>query len=281
MGVDDLDPPSPQEQLDHLGEDPGINQHGGALASSGSVRVLWHATSRRRGRPGGIPTMKEIPENSTILVVDDHEVIAQALAATLRFEGCTVTHVVPNGSGSLLEDLLAHRADVVLLDLELGAAGDGQELIGPLIARGVDVIVLTGVTDKVRRGRCIRAGAAGVMSKHQPFDHLRDAVSTVARGGQLLTDHEREEALASLRRFEDEQERALRPFDELSPREAAVLGALMDGQSVADIASMSFVATSTVRSQVRAILRKLGVSSQLAAVARAQEAGWLGPSGAG
>ena len=48
-----------------------------------------------------------------------------------------------------------------------------------------------------------------------------------------------------------------------------MLGALIDGLSAEEIAEAHFVALTTVRSQIRAVLQKLGVRSQLAAVALA------------
>ena len=56
-----------------------------------------------------------------------------------------------------------------------------------------------------------------------------------------------------------------------------MLGALVDGLSAEEIAEAHFVAVTTVRSQVRGILQKLGVRSQLAAVATANRAGWTPP----
>ena len=53
-----------------------------------------------------------------------------------------------------------------------------------------------------------------------------------------------------------------------------MLGALIDGMSAEEIAEADFVALTTIRSQIRAILQKLGVRSQLAAVAKANRAGW-------
>ena len=48
----------------------------------------------------------------------------------------------------------------------------------------------------------------------------------------------------------------------------------MEGHCAEDIAKAAFVSISTVRSQIKAILLKLGVNSQLAAVAMARRAGW-------
>lgn len=63
-------------------------------------------------------------------------------------------------------------------------------------------------------------------------------------------------------------------FQRLSRRERQVLSALMRGDSARDISRESYVSVPTVRSQIRSILIKLGVSSQLAAVALAYRTGW-------
>ena len=53
-----------------------------------------------------------------------------------------------------------------------------------------------------------------------------------------------------------------------------MLAALVDGLSAEEIAETQYVALTTVRSQIRAVLQKLGVRSQLAAVAHANRVGW-------
>jgi DNA-binding NarL/FixJ family response regulator len=75
-------------------------------------------------------------------------------------------------------------------------------------------------------------------------------------------------------------QRAQQAFSRLTHREALVLGALIDGLSAEEIAEAHFVALTTVRSQIRAILQKLGVRSQLAAVAVASAHRELLPQGA-
>ena len=214
-----------------------------------------------------------------VAIVDDHQIIAQALAAVLGRHGHDVVRVEP--TGDLVAALAALSPDLVLLDLDLGAMGDGADAVAPLVAVGLEVLVLTGVTDRRRRAHCLRDGAHAVVGKHTSFDELQDAVLTVLGGGAVMTPHQRAEELAWLRRDEAAQQRRLRGFAELSAREAEVLGALMDGLQVDEIARRAVVAPSTVRSQVRSILRKLDVGSQLAAVARARSAGWEPPAAAG
>jgi DNA-binding CsgD family transcriptional regulator len=64
----------------------------------------------------------------------------------------------------------------------------------------------------------------------------------------------------------------LSPFLILTPREQCVLAELMEGRTVDAIAKANWIALSTVRSQIKSILQKLGVNSQLAAVALARQA---------
>ncbi len=51
----------------------------------------------------------------------------------------------------------------------------------------------------------------------------------------------------------------------------------MQGRTVREIANLSVVSEATVRTQVKSILAKLEVSSQLAAVGLAHSIGWRGP----
>lgn len=211
-----------------------------------------------------------------LTIVEDHGLMAQTLGLALAGEGHVVEVVDGAASSDLAADVLGTSPDVVLCDLDLGEGRDSMPAIAPVTAAGVPVLMVTGVTDPVRLARTVRAGAVGIVDKSAPFDELVDAVRRVARTGRLLDDHAREELLAVLRADEADAERRLAPFRELTPREGAVLGALAEGRTVDQIARADVVAVSTVRSQVKAILRKLGVNSQLAATAMAREVGWTG-----
>jgi DNA-binding NarL/FixJ family response regulator len=62
--------------------------------------------------------------------------------------------------------------------------------------------------------------------------------------------------------------------ERLTRREQEVLIALIDGQPAQSIADETFTSVRTVRGHIQSVLDKLGVSSQLTAVAKAREAGW-------
>jgi DNA-binding CsgD family transcriptional regulator len=60
---------------------------------------------------------------------------------------------------------------------------------------------------------------------------------------------------------------------ELTPRQREILALLADGIQAKEIAQRLSLSVATVRNHIHALLRQLGVSSQLAAVARARELG--------
>jgi two-component system, NarL family, nitrate/nitrite response regulator NarL len=186
--------------------------------------------------------------------------------------------VDPAREEDLIGALVASEPELVLLDLDLGPRGDSLGLIAPLAEREVPVVILTGITDPVRRARCVAEGAIGVLDKAGSFDNLVAAIERALTHGTLLTRTERDRHLALLREHDTSERARLRPFEQLTRREAEVLGALMRGRSVEQIAEEEFVSVTTVRSHIRGVLTKLEVSSQLAATARATDAGWRPPS---
>lgn len=212
-----------------------------------------------------------------LLLVEDHGLLAHSLAVGLRDAGWDVEVVDAAVVAELLPLLLSRAPAIVLLDLDLGQHGDATPLVAPLVAAGCRVVLLTGSDDAVAHARCVAAGAVGVLGKHIGFGDLLAAVERVRVTGGLLDAHQRAEHLARLRAHEQVLAQRLAPFATLTPREAEVLGALMRGRTVEQIAREAVVSVATVRSQVKAIRSKLGVSSQVAAIGRALEAGWVPP----
>jgi DNA-binding NarL/FixJ family response regulator len=167
----------------------------------------------------------------------------------------------------------ADSATLVLLDLDLGALGDATRFIKPLVAAGAAVLVVTGASDRMRLAATLESGAMGYLSKDAPFDELLDVVVRAAAGETIIDPNHRYQLLAELRAHRSEERQKMAPFETLTTRERQVLAELGDGKSVDAIADGWVVSTATVRTQVRGILTKLDVNSQLAAVAKAHAAG--------
>lgn len=210
-----------------------------------------------------------------LLIVEDHELLAGTLALALRHRGLEVETAAGPTPGAVVERTRQLAPVLVLLDLDLGPTlGSGLDLVGPLSAVGGRVVMMTGVTDRARLAACVEAGAAGIVAKTTAFEALVDAVRRAAEGETLLAPEERHALLADLRAHRRAEGHRMAPFGALTPREQAVLAGLVAGDPAEAIAARSYVSMATVRSQIRAILLKLGVRSQLAAVAMAREAGW-------
>jgi two-component system, NarL family, nitrate/nitrite response regulator NarL len=211
----------------------------------------------------------------SVLIVEDHTLLADALVDALDRAGITARSVV----GPTADDIVATAREMapalILLDLVLGdEVGLSVPLVRRLSETGAPVVMLTGVVDPALLGSCLEAGAVGLVSKNEGFDTVLEKVERALRHETTMRVAERDEMLACLRRQRAREQQQRAPFERLTTREREVLGALMDGCSAEEIASSAFVSLATVRSQIRSILEKLGVHSQVAAVAFAHRARW-------
>jgi DNA-binding NarL/FixJ family response regulator len=209
-----------------------------------------------------------------VLVVDDHALLVQTLLAALSVEGHEARAVSSLDPATVLEEARTYRPDLVLLDLDLGAdAGSGLGLVVPLRELGALVVMMTGEQDSRRLAECVEAGAEGIVPKSGSFDELLAGIDA-AFEGRLLPANRRQELVRELARWRAADRDRLAPFERLTSREAEVLARIMDGQAAERIAAEAGVSLATVRSQIRAVLAKLDVNSQLSAVALARRAGW-------
>lgn len=224
-------------------------------------------------RPETIPTR--------VVLVDDHELLAQSAAYALRAHGIDA-HVVEVSTLAEIEaEVIRINPRVALLDLHLGALGLSIPLIAGIRAAGIDVVVVTGETDRATWGACIEAGATALLEKRLSFDDLVEQVRRVVAGETVMPQSDRIDLITRLQEQRREERTRLEPFTRLTTKEAEVLQRLTRGLSADEIASETYVSLATVRSHIRAILQKLGVNSQLAAVATATNAGWRSASGDG
>jgi two-component system nitrate/nitrite response regulator NarL len=208
-----------------------------------------------------------------ITLVEDHVLFAEALDVALTLEGHDVHRVSINDNalpaGHLFEAILRSRPRVVLLDLHLGASANGVRVVQPLTLAGIAVVVVTGSIDRARWGECLSYGALTVLPKSAPLNTILATIRLIGEGRRVLPREERDRLLAC---FHEQRGRALDSrarVESLTTREREILDYLINGQQVREIARESFVSEATVRTQVKSILAKMGVSSQLAAVGMA------------
>jgi RNA polymerase sigma factor (sigma-70 family) len=217
-----------------------------------------------------------------VVIIEDHVLFAEALSVALVAEGYDVERVPLDDAtvscNQLLSRVLRQRPAIVLLDLDLGMGGDAGVLVKPLVQAGVAVLVLTGSTDRLRWGECLRNGARAVLSKTMTLDSILETLSGVAERRPLRGAEERDRLVAEFYRDKAQRQDLQARLDRLTMREREVLGHLMAGRPVREIARRSYVSEATVRTQVKSILAKLEVTSQLAAVGAAHATHWKPPA---
>ena len=210
-----------------------------------------------------------------VLIVEDHALVAIGLQLALSARGWEVETTDGPTAADVIEQACRFQPQVVLCDINLGdGVGSGIDLVAPLCATGAQVVMLTAETRRTVLAACLEEGAAGWVGKDTFLDQVVGALTDVLAGTPLIGCTTREAMIDELRLERAGLRKALTPFERLTMRECEVLAALIDGLSAEEIAETQYVALTTVRSQIRSVLQKLGVRSQLAAVAQANRAGW-------
>jgi two-component system, NarL family, nitrate/nitrite response regulator NarL len=212
-----------------------------------------------------------------IAVVDDHQLFAETLVLALEQEGYPTRRFAvplrPVGAEGLLTEIADFHPAIALVDLDLGPFGSGLRLVRPLAEAGVAVLVLTSAP-RSQWGECLLHGASRVVAKTTALHDILENVGRLSRHEVVLAPGEYEELVEQWESSERAAAELRARFAVLSTREQEVLDQLMEGRTARDIAQRWVVSEATVRTQISAILGKLEVSSQLAAVVLATQAGW-------
>lgn len=217
-----------------------------------------------------------VPPREGVLVVDDHQLVAQSLTIALASRGTAATRCPDLAPSAVVALASSMQPALVLLDLDLGGQQDGADLIPELRQLGCDVLVFTGSANRFQIASSVAAGAVGWVSKSETFETLLEQVLAAAAGRPVLTAAERQALVGEYRHGRAEREALLTMLRELTPREWTVLRRLADGLHADAVAAQLNVSVHTVRAQIRSIHTKLGVDSQLAAVAVVRRAADLG-----
>jgi two-component system nitrate/nitrite response regulator NarL len=208
----------------------------------------------------------------TRVLIAGSNLLAGALARTLETHGFVATYTA--ASAQEIERKLEWRPDLVLIDLRPFDVDSGSTIVRSVQRSGGQVCVIDYAGESDRPSAWLRAGSAAVVSENEPFDQLFQTITRLTRIDPPRS--VRRAPVASTTDPPDAPRRGSRLdlFAKLTEREQVVLSELMEGHCAEDIAKAAIVSISTVRSQIKAILNKLGVNSQLAAVAMARRAGW-------
>lgn len=121
------------------------------------------------------------------MLVEDHPVLRNGLEALLSSEGFSVVASTAS-AGEALELLDSAAPDLALVDIFLGAGGNGIDLAREIGARRPEVAVVfyTGHEDRDLALASLGAGARGYVVKDHPPQELVRALRLVAAGGTYV-----------------------------------------------------------------------------------------------
>ncbi len=213
---------------------------------------------------------------TSVVLVDDQEMIRMGLRVMLESRGVEVLGEAPDGQAGV-ELVRRVRPDVCLMDIRMPVL-DGIEATRRIVEEAVPtrVLVLTtyDLDDLVHAA--LRHGAAGFLLKSTPLDRLVEGIEVVAQGEALLSP-------SLVRRLIEHHLAGPAPggaddlVADLTEREREVLVLVGRGRSNDEVAAELFVSRATVKSHVNHVFAKLGITSRVQAVVLCYEHGLVVP----
>lgn len=190
-----------------------------------------------------------------LLVVDDHTIFRKGIARLMEDEP-DIRVIGEAGDGpTALTMIRAHRYDVVLLDINMGARS-GLDTLSAIRAEQprLPVIMLSMYVEAQYARRALKASANAYLSKDVSHEELLCAIRHVARGNIYVTASYAADSFAP-------HGREAPPHEQLSPREMQVMLKIARGVALTEIGVQMCVSVKTVATHRSRILEKLGLGS--------------------
>jgi len=199
--------------------------------------------------------MADNPNPITVLVADDHPLVREGLAAVIDRQMDMKVIAEASSGHDAVDQFLAQIPDVCLLDLRM-PMGDGIDALRAIQSKVPDAraVILTSYESNEDIYRSLRAGAQGYLFKSCAKDELLECIRAVASGGSWIPP------------FVGAKLAKRVVAEDLTKREADVLGALAIGRSNKEIGTLFDISVTTVKVHITHILGKLRVSSRTEAI---------------
>jgi DNA-binding NarL/FixJ family response regulator len=231
---------------------------------------------------GTVPRAMAGSASPRVAVAADQNLVAESVRAAMLHRGYDAVVI----RWPVIEDLPGAAAtrprrrsrraagpppDIALLLSDLDKIKQVRGAQALISALDVPWLVLAGVQRGPAWGALYEGGANLIVSTDIGLDDLCGYVDDLYAGRTPLEAGRRRDLIRAWRAFAAHRGELTARLNSLTGREEEVLRLLYQGLGVRVIAERGEVTEATVRSQVKAILRKLDVNSQIAAVAAYQE----------
>lgn len=212
-----------------------------------------------------------------VLLLHPDQLFSEAVAARLAEDDWVVRHSWPTSDVEVAHALRVFRPSLVVSAVG-SVTGTGQPFPPGLVpVPDVPVLAIVAPDDLRSAIRAIDLGVAGFITTNDSLSTATAAVDAGSRGEPIFAALELDKLRARLDREDQRRHDRMAGLMSLSPREAEVLADLVQGLTPQRVGRRRGIVVSTVRSHIKRILAKLGVSSQIEAVAHARQMGWRSP----
>lgn len=193
----------------------------------------------------------------TVVLADDHVVVAEGLAALLR-ENFSLLRTVHDGR-ALVAASAELKPDVIVTDISMPVL-NGLDAIRQIknSRPGANIIVLTMHIEPDLAVQAFRAGASGYLLKTSPGDELVEAVRQVAQGRAYLTSLIARDLITVLLEARKEPPAA---GERLTGRQREVLQLIAEGRTMKEVASLLSISPRTAESHKYEIMELLGAQN--------------------
>jgi len=209
-----------------------------------------------------------------ILIVDDHVLFREGLAAIIRLEPDIKIVGLAGSVNEAVEMAQLEKPDMILMDFTL-PDGTGADATRKILAVSpkCKIVFLTMSEEDGALFAAVRAGAKGYLLKNMSPSKLVAALRAVQKGESALSRTMTLRLMEELSRTKMSTEPVETAFANLTQREIDVLRQIASGKSNQEIAEHFVLSENTVKYHVHSILDKLAVPDRKAAARYARENG--------
>jgi DNA-binding NarL/FixJ family response regulator len=217
--------------------------------------------------------MEEVNEKVRLVIVDDHALFREGLAAILSADESF--DIVGQGGScdeavQLAKDLLP---EVILLDIDMPGGGLKAAQVISNDYPFTKIVILTASEDDDHLIAALKTGARGYILKGVAARELIRILKAVADGESYVPPALAASLLLDMHQPRTDQRKPADPVDELSERERQILEGLASGLSNREIGQNLFLSEKTVKHYMTNILQKLHVRNRVEAALLAQKSG--------
>ncbi|MDD9349953.1 MULTISPECIES: response regulator transcription factor [unclassified Mumia] len=214
-----------------------------------------------------------------VLLVDDEGLVRSGLRLLLEVEDDIAVVGEASDGAEAVRLALAHRPDVVLMDIRMPRV-DGIEATRGIAAieglRDVRVLILTTYDTDAYVFEGLQAGASGFLLKDAGPAELLHGIRVVAAGEALLAPRITRRLIAELAVRRQAAQASDERLAVLTDREREVLALVGKGMSNGEIGGELFLSPATARTHVSRAMTKLGARDRAQLVVVAYQTGLVG-----